>query len=72
MNHGEWDAWCPASGVRILKSSPLSLHLVLTIVEIVVVVRRPVVSDSCDPMDCSTQGFPVLYYLLEFTQTHVL
>ena len=26
----------------------------------------------CDPMDCSMQGFPVLCYLLEFTQTHVL
>ena len=25
----------------------------------------------CDPMDCSTPGFPVLHYLLEFTQTHV-
>ena len=25
----------------------------------------------CDPMDCSTQGFPVLHYLLEFAQTHV-
>ena len=26
----------------------------------------------CDPMDCSTPGFPVLhYYLLEFAQTHV-
>ena len=27
----------------------------------------------CDPMDCSTQGFPVLLYLPEFaqTQTHV-
>ena len=25
----------------------------------------------CDPMDCSTSGFPVLYYLLEFVQTHV-
>ena len=24
-----------------------------------------------DPMDCSTPGFPVLHYLLEFTQTHV-
>ena len=23
----------------------------------------------CDPMDCSTPGFPVLYYLLEFAQT---
>ena len=25
----------------------------------------------CDPMDCSTPGFPVLHYLLEFAQAHV-
>ena len=25
----------------------------------------------CDPMDCSTLGFPVLYSLPEFAQTHV-
>ena len=25
----------------------------------------------CDPMDCSTPGFPILYYLPEFAQTHV-
>jgi len=25
----------------------------------------------CDPMDCSMPGFPVLYHLPEFTQTHV-
>ena len=25
----------------------------------------------CDPMDCSTPGFPVHHYLLEFAQTHV-
>ena len=25
----------------------------------------------CDPMDCSTPGFPVLYCLLQFAQTHV-
>ena len=25
----------------------------------------------CYPMDCSTPGFPVLHYLLEFVQTHV-
>ena len=25
----------------------------------------------CDSMDCSTAGFPVLHYLLEFAQTHV-
>ena len=25
----------------------------------------------CNPMDCSTPGFPVLHYHLEFSQTHV-
>ena len=25
----------------------------------------------CDPMDCSTPGFPVLHHLLKFAQTHV-
>ena len=25
----------------------------------------------CDPMDCSTPGFPVLHHLPELTQTHV-
>ena len=25
----------------------------------------------CEPMDCSTPGFPVLLHLLEFAQTHV-
>ena len=25
----------------------------------------------CDPMDCSTPGFPVLLYLSEFAQVHV-
>ena len=30
-----------------------------------------VASDSCDPMDCSTQGFPVHHQLSEFTQTRV-
>ena len=25
----------------------------------------------CDPMDCSTSGFPVLHYFQELAQTHV-
>ena len=25
----------------------------------------------CDPIDCSTPGFPVLYHLPELAQTHV-
>ena len=30
-----------------------------------------VMSNSCDPMDCSTPGFPVLCCLPEFAHTHV-
>ena len=32
---------------------------------------RSVASNSCDPMDCSTPGFPVYQQLLELAQTHV-
>ena len=32
---------------------------------------RSVVSNSCDPMNCSTPGLPVHHQLPEFTQTHV-
>ena len=32
---------------------------------------RSVVSDYCNPMDCSTPGLPVHHQLLEFTQAHV-
>ena len=32
---------------------------------------RSVVSDFCDPMDCSTPGLPVHHQLPEFIQTHV-
>ena len=31
----------------------------------------PVVSNSCDPMDCSMPGFSVHHQLQEFIQTHV-
>ena len=31
----------------------------------------PTCPTFCDPMDCSTPGFPVLHYLLAFVQTHV-
>ena len=34
-------------------------------------VSHSVVLTLCDPMDCSTPGFPVLHYLLEFSQSHV-
>ena len=31
-----------------------------------------VISDPCDPKDCSTPGFPAHHQLLELAQTHVL
>ena len=30
-----------------------------------------VMSNFCNPMDCSTPGSPVLYHLLALAQTHV-
>ena len=30
-----------------------------------------IVSDSFDPMDCSTPGFPLLHHLSEYAQTHI-
>ena len=38
---------------------------------IIVVVHSLSHVQLCDPMDCSTVGFPVLPYLPEFAQTHV-
>ena len=32
---------------------------------------RSVMSDYCDPMNCSTPDLPVHHQLLEFTQTHI-
>ena len=41
----------------------------MTILPNTIVIRScPVL---CDSMNCSTRGFPVLHYLLEFSQTHV-
>ena len=42
------------------------LHLLLFIV-----VRSLNCVQLCDPMNCSTPGFPLLIYLPEFAQTHV-
>ena len=39
---------------------------------VVIVVQSPVTSPPlCNPMDCSTPGFPVLHHLPEFAQIHV-
>ena len=38
---------------------------------ILLLFSHSVVSNSLQPMDCSTLGFPVLHHLLELDQTHV-
>ena len=38
---------------------------------VVVVLSLSCVQLFYDPMNCSTPGFPILHYLLEFAQTHV-
>ena len=38
---------------------------------ILLLFSHQVVSPSCNPMNCSTPGFPVFYSLPEFGQTHV-
>ena len=37
----------------------------------VVIVNCSVCPTLCDPVDCSTPGFPVLHHLPEFAQTHI-
>ena len=37
----------------------------------IVVVSHSTCLTLCDPMDCSTPGFPVLHHLPQFAQTHV-
>ena len=39
--------------------------------KILVQFNHSVMSKSLDPMDCSMPGFPALYYLPNFAQTHV-
>ena len=46
------------------------LHLPIHFV-VVVCSLSSVSKTLCDPKDCSTPGFPVLYHLLGFAQTHV-
>ena len=57
-----WDgAW--------LRSTLTLLSCLLLMLPFVVVAQSCLT--LCDPMDCSTPGFPVLHHLLEFAQAHV-
>ena len=48
-----------------------SLTALLRSTVVVLLSSHSVVSDSCNPTDCSMPGFPVLHCLLEFAQIHV-
>ena len=50
--------------------SPILCHFLRTLTNSLLF-SSSVVSDSFNPMDCSTPGFPVLHYLLEFAQSNM-
>ena len=52
-----------------LRSTLTLLSCLLLMLPFVVVAQSCLT--LCDPMDCSTPGFPVLHHLLEFAQAHV-
>ena len=58
---------------HLLKRLPCSvlLPLFLLLYQRFVVIVQLLNWVLCNPMDCSTPGFPVLDYFLEFAQTHV-
>ena len=49
---------------KIMASSPITSWQISS-------VQSPCHVRLCDPMDCSTPGFPVHHQLLELAQTHV-
>ena len=65
----------PALAGRFLSTVPPGKSLNLHRVEGIISVQFSSVAQSCltlcNPMDCSTPGFPVNHHLPEFTQTHV-
>ena len=70
MDRGAW--WARVRGVA---KSGTQLSTTMATPRLFVVAVCCSVTKShlalCDPMDCSTPGFPVLHCLLEFAQPHV-
>ena len=67
MDRGNWRA--VVHGVlrswTLLSTTTTKGAILLFVVQLLSCVRL------CDPVDCSTPGFPVLHYLPEFAQIHV-
>ena len=62
--------WILNSFPLIYMSTLCQYHTVLMIIAFFSSVTQSC-STLCDPMDCSTRGFPVHHQLLELAQTHV-
>ena len=58
----------PASPTLIVSPALVSL---VPETDLLLFFSHSVCPTLCDPMDCSTPGFPVLHSLPEFAQTHV-
>ena len=66
---GCWLCW---NEMHFVKTGAVCLQFILFALSCFSVqFSHSVISDSCDPMDCSTPGLPVYHQLPEFTQTHV-
>ena len=59
-----------AQGYRDIKALPL-VYLFAGRCHCIIIVQSLSRVRLCDPMDCSTPGFPDLHCLSEFAQTHV-
>ena len=55
------------AGFQILSTQKVCISLFLMLI----FVQSQSCRTLCDPIDCSTPGFPVLHYLPESAQTHV-
>ena len=50
---------------------PQDPHCKMKVLDQVTSVVAQLCPTLCDPVNCSTPGFPVLHHLLELAQTHV-
>ena len=53
------------------RSDIIFIHVKIPFLFLNLVVQSLSHVQLCNPMDCSTPGFPVLHYLLEFAQIHI-
>ena len=66
-----WGGVMPIMASHIFSNRSLVWLAFVNIVPLIVVFQLLSHPTLCDPMDCSTPGFPALHCLPEFAQTHV-